>query len=620
MTLVLDATYRNRSSANGEDHLGRIYIELTAALVASGFWRRKNQGDGQSAYSSGTSNLFTANGGLGYATSGSWNAAVANSISHARAYIHLEEVVGGSATGRQVLMQRTTGTASSNDRDAVLIFSWEPFTGSPNATTAPTKPTKCRTYGNNDPNSAGDNIFNHLATSPQMGGAGGTIVHNIWVCDAPGGTTEDVCPFWAEVYDSTADEPAFCFGYEAVVDAAAADAHPCFVCLPLTAGATWEFGEITAVNPATHVAATGSGTCLFGISSADGATVEHMSMLRFVFPDSETLPGGTVRDDDVSAQRPILPAQIWTDVGDTSPSAFKGVCESLETLFPTTSHLWPATLFASVAHATERARISLGHVLLPWEVGVTRSGLSSTNSTDLRRIMAVAEVPDETAPTIGSFSPAAGAIAYTQAITIPISDNLDELSHFEIWAEFASRPDERVWSGNAFSSDYSTSTDLSGGNVVVRRDSGWPAAFTLKAKAWDQDNNPSTVGSAAYTISTSPNPAAADSALPTISSITPAPASALVADDTPIEFDVLDDRGLSYFAVYARYLDKRDYDVVWDGEDFAPKYDGSTVEAISGGYHFAVVRDVENVGGWTTQGRVRFKAAAVDTSGNAEAA
>ncbi len=551
MALVLDATYRNRSSANGEDHLGRIYIELAAALVASGFWRRKNQGDGQSEYSSGTSTLFTANGGLGYATSGAWNTAVANSISYPKAYIHLGEYVDGAFTGREMLLQRGSSAVAGADRNAVLVFAWEPFTGTPNATTAPTRPTKSHRYRSGDPNSSGVNIFVTLATSPQMGGSGGVIYHNVWVCDAPGGTTADVCPFWLEVYDGDSDEPAFCVGYESLRRAAAADDHPCVVSFPNTTGATWEFGQTVGASPLSHSGSTGSGS-LYSVSSADGTSVEQMAMVSYRTPDGTTRPGSATEiSDDVSSEYPILPCYVWSDVNDTSPAAIKGVCENLETLFPTANHLWPTTLFSLVAHATERPRVSFGHVLAPWEVGVSRGGLTASNRTDLRTVYEAITSPDTTAPVIGGFSPAAGAVAYTQAITVPISDNLDELLVYELWAEFAGRPDERVWSGGAFSSDYSTSSALSGGNLVVRRDAGWPAAFTLKARAYDEDGNVSNTGSAAYTISTSPNPAAADTGAPTVTLVSPTDGN--IGKNEPYVIDVYDFYGLARCILYVKW-------------------------------------------------------------------
>lgn len=504
MPLQLDATYRNQSTTSGTDHLGAIYLSVARALVATGFWRRKNQGDGQSAYSSGTGDLFTANSGLGYATSGAWNATVANSITHALAYAHLGEYVNGAFTGRELLLQRTTGTAAGDDLDAVMILSWEPFTGTPNANTAPTKPTKSRTYGNNDPNTAGDNVFIHLTTSPQMGGAGGTIIHNVWVCDTPGGTTEDVAPFWVEVYDSTADEPAFCFGYEALRDAAAGDDHPCLVCWPVTAGTTWEFGETVSAVPATHVAASGN-ACMFGVSSADNSTIEHMSMLRFLFPNSTTEPGnGAGTAADVSSQYPILPAIIYTDVADTSPSVFKGVCENLETLFPQSSHLWPNTMFASVAHATERARVSLGHVLLPWEVGVTRSGLSASDSTNLRRVLSSAPAADETDPELGTVSPAPGVIDPDEIISLAFSDEtaLAEVSVSATYSDLGYERTEAVYARGAYFAPYSGTDDGDATTLELAfsRDPGFPGDVVFTWVAVDGSGNRAT-GTVSYTLS-----------------------------------------------------------------------------------------------------------------------
>jgi hypothetical protein len=106
-----------------------------------------------------------------------------------------------------------------------------------------------------------------------------------------------------------------------------------------------------------------------------------------------------------------------------------------------------------------------------------------------------------------------------------------------------------------------------------------------------------------------------DTTAPQITNIAPAPGSA-IEDDEVIEFDITDVNDLALFVVFARYLDKRDWDVVWNGEEFAPKYSGSAAGSITGGFHFEVTRDAERVGGWSGQGRVRFEVKAIDVAGN----
>ena len=101
-----------------------------------------------------------------------------------------------------------------------------------------------------------------------------------------------------------------------------------------------------------------------------------------------------------------------------------------------------------------------------------------------------------------------------------------------------------------------------------------------------------------------------DTTKPTISNLNPAEGTTLAAEDS-IEFDVTDETGLRAVVILASFADSDRYEVVYDGDDFAPLYGGaSTAEEISGGYHFTVAR----TGGWP--GAVTFKPIAIDTSGN----
>lgn len=613
--MILSPT-RNQSSAAGADHTGRMILELTRAMVASGFWRRIHQGDGLSAYSSGTSDIFTHNTN-GYLTSGIWDGGNANSISNARAYVCVEELDGvGAATGRQLLLARGTGTAGGNDRLIVQAFAWEPFTGSPSATVSPTAPTLSKVVGTI--NGAGANIWGHLATSPQMGGAGGAIVFNYWVCDSPSGTTEDVCPFAVEAYDSTADELAFVIAYDALVDADDADPHPCAVSLvTLTTGAP-EWGEVVEATPPAAFGTTTAAQCWFsvGASSVDSWGAVRGSAVAAISATGSTFPSATSTDViNPSALRPIFPAPLWSDGDGVDLAAYKGTLESVEVIIQD-SQGWPNTYFASVAHASEPARVAMGPLTLPWEVGVSRSGVSATNYTNLRRVMSLELLnpPDSTAPVV-TFNQAAGAIAYNATLTVDITDNADDLAQARASVVY-SGGEHVVYDGSSFTSEFNAAgavTPITDGvRLTIKADDGFTGAFTLKVYGRDGDGN-ETTSTRAYTISTSPNPAAPDSTAPVVTLVSPT--NGRLSKFSQIVVDVTDDRALRYYELWA----------FWDNDLIPAELVYSAVRPtvatlyttsasnISGGVRITLQRK----SGWAYAPRI--VPVAVDTSGNMNA-
>lgn len=117
-----------------------------------------------------------------------------------------------------------------------------------------------------------------------------------------------------------------------------------------------------------------------------------------------------------------------------------------------------------------------------------------------------------------------------------------------------------------------------------------------------------------YTPDALPSPPP-DTTPPTITNLTPPPGAAISDATETVEFDVLDPDGVGIAAVFARFIAQDDYDVVWDGASFAPRYQGSTVEAVEEGLHFVL----KSQRGWAALGPVRFRALAVDPLGNVEA-
>src|SRR5512147_1145683 len=123
--LALSARSDTQTAA-GSDHIGALIVNLVRDLVDSGRWKRKHQGDGTSTYSSGTSDIFTGNGGLGYATSGTWTAGGgANTFTKVSAYIVIAELDAFNIeTGRYVLFQRSNSTSAGQDRNLRICVAW----------------------------------------------------------------------------------------------------------------------------------------------------------------------------------------------------------------------------------------------------------------------------------------------------------------------------------------------------------------------------------------------------------------------------------------------------------------------------------------------------------------
>ena len=94
---------------------------------------------------------------------------------------------------------------------------------------------------------------------------------------------------------------------------------------------------------------------------------------------------------------------------------------------------------------------------------------------------------------------------------------------------------------------------------------------------------------------------------PTVTNVTPVTGSSILPTQY-LQFDVTDAEGLLRVSVLASFADGT-YDVVYDGDAFAPKYSGSYYQAISGGYRFYVAPN----GGWRLSPTLRVIAA--DTGG-----
>lgn len=493
MAMIPAPSGQNLSATVATDNTGRAVMELTRFMVATGLWERAAQGDGAAVFSTGTADIFSANGGLGYTTSGAWNTGGANSFSNARAHVRLrEKTAGGSPTGREIVFQRGTGTTAGTDRNLCISFAWTGFTGSEDTVTAAATSTNSRMVCGSALNGAGGNFWVHLNTSPQIGGAGGPIVLNYWVCDES--STGDVAPFGLVGYDSGADEAAVCLFYEALYDAAVADDHPCAVFAIATSGVAWEAGEAVSALPDYWTATNQR------LLTADGLAAGE----RINPPDAQSRPGtgGLVFGADADGNQPIYPLTV---IVDTVPNVVKGCCESIEQNFPASlDYMFPHTFHASVADPVEPPRLSLGYLTVPWLVGVTPTGITSNNRTDVRRYKATS-TPDSGEPELGTVDPSSGSeIDPEDSVTLPFSDavGLATVTVCATYADLGYPRTEAVYAGGAFfppyeGTDDSTETEL---ELVISRDPGWPADVVLTWVAVDGAGNVAT-GTVPYTLS-----------------------------------------------------------------------------------------------------------------------
>jgi hypothetical protein len=502
MGLHIRDTHANIQLPQGTDRVGKLLLAgldrwTMDYLVGGNGWRIHGWGDGGSAFSNTLDNYgFTGNSGKGYLdTSTAWaSSAVANTITRPRAWFRIAEYVGGVATGRQVIFQRSSTTSDNGENNLICAMSLTGFTGSGLADSPPSGGTFVYLTGVSATfNGVG---FQIGGSNVNINASADLLVGQVLSSTEP---VNGVMPIGLLCHNKTSSAVRWSFTIEAVQQAAAADAHPlvawCYTWSSIIGG------------PAINSSATMFNATTSNVYTPVNGTWENFQIARFSTPDNVVHPvGGAsathIANDD--GKLPALPAYVCPDV--VNVTHFKGRLDSIRVHLPTsTSHLPPATYHCATPHATEDPRASAGHITYVAYDGFAYDWTGAADRTDLVTLdpNVVEAVPDTTAPEIANISPAPGSA---------------------------------------------------------------------------------------------------------------------IEDDEVIEFDVTDAGDIAYLAIYARYLDKRDYDVVYAHSEFAPKYAGSTVEEIEGGYHFAITRAVALVGGWAAQGRVRFVPAVVDASGNVEAA
>lgn len=580
--LRLDPVARNLTAPQGTDKFGLFLMSLDDALagtydaVTGTGWRREGAGDGLTYYTTTLDeDIWTANGGLGYYTGGTsgslWSGiqGVARSVTNASAWARYSEWVNGQRTGREWQWQRTT--TSATEAGLTAGFATAGFTGTPNATTPLTTSTTAKLwFGLSAWGTTTNWCSTTVASNYQVGGSG-SLGFQIWT--APPGVSYNGCVQFAFMGYGVANDLGFFGGYWALRDAAAVDDHPFFA------------GASTHANFAgTDNTYTNSSTFLSSIpthqhaTDAAGTTWYAASAFLFrdtqgtVFPPANATTLGRPNADGHYTMMPLV--LVLRHAVNTSGAMPKGVVNDMVMLIPAeTTHTFGN-------QATDDAGdlwMQIGYLALPWPSGVSLTNWSGATTTSTFKRYGRPGVVDDVAPVVGTIYPAAGAIAYDQAITVTLTDTV-ALAGVWVTADY-SEPDRHdvVARGDVLSPtvdvDYSVTPSGTENSVVlvVSRTAGWLGPFTLRVYAMDAAGNLSLQSTTAYTISTSPNPAAPDTSPPAVSGFSPAPGA--IAYDDSVSFTTSDDSAFRYVVV-VRYADYPD-EIAYNGYTSSSNYSAS---------------------------------------------
>lgn len=578
MPMVMLLANANKSIAGGQDCMGAILLTWARALVATPYYRFAGMGDGLAALTTTPgADIFTANGGLGYKTSGAWNTAAANSFSNPLAWFRLQKLDAlGLPTGKEIGVQRGSGTASGNDRFNVVAFSKAGWSGVPTASVFFPTGSYNSMWEPGPTNVFGGIGSNLTAGGGYLGSSTSLILHwNIWVPD--GLSAGNIAPTFLK-WDVGTTAQGF-FAIEAFKHIAPADTDP-FMVLGGD-GNAWG-AQSLAQNP-TMWSTTGAPCWSW---DKTGARIRCM-------PDKLL---------DFNGARPTNNTPMTSEAGNTynvhpmgymlatagGANSWKGYAENLEFLLPgSASMLNQASFHALVADAVEPPRLSIGNAALPWRVGTTPLSTPG-NFTTLRTALPSPAI-DTTAPVIATPSPAPGAIGTTQALTVNVTDDMG-LSRVIISVDY-STPDrhEKAFDGKdavaGYDGEYdanSTVTAIAGGYAyALRPDGGWRGAFTLRITAIDQGGNVQTAAHA-YTL--------LQSSQPSVSNISPPASSAIAANDA-ISFRTQDQTGILRDEVFIEFPNGQ-REVVWTGSAFTEGYEDSTRTIVSAGktYDYTIRR------------------------------
>jgi hypothetical protein len=434
MGLAIRSTHANIQLPPGTDRVGKLLLagverwELDYQVDGNG-WRIHGWGDGGAASSMVLGNNgFTGNGGKGYLdTATTWAlSATANTITRPRAWFRIAEFVGGVATGRQVVFQRSSTTTDNGENPVLCAASVTGFTGSGNATSPPTGGTYVYLTGSGS-------TFNGVGFL--LGGSNVNINDAVTLVGQVLSSTEPVSgvmPIGLLCHDKTNSAVRWCFTIEALLQHAAADAHPlvawCYTWSSIIGG------------PAISSSATMFNATTSNVYTPVAGVWENFQVARFNTPDNVSHPiGGAsathIANDD--GKYPALPAYVCPDV--VNVTHFKGRMDSIRVHLPASaSHLPPATYHCATPVTGEDPRLSAGHITYVAYDGFVPDWTGAADRTDLVTLdpNVVAAVPDVTAPTVTLISPVSlEDIADDQAITLEFDDDVG-IEFYVIYARF----------------------------------------------------------------------------------------------------------------------------------------------------------------------------------------
>ena len=240
------------------------------------------------------------------------------------------------------------------------------------------------------------------------------------------------------------------------------------------------------------------------------------------------------------------------------------------------------------------------HVLAVDAAGNTATSTGSFTVTD-----------PPAAPSFGSFSPAAGAVARADNVDFTVTSP-DGFSKIVVHAVLADGSTVMVYTGSAFGPEVNAASSVSGTTTrsfsITYDGDGWPDDYTLHVLAVDA-RGVSSETSSAYTLSDPPAPPdPPDVTPPVVTVLSPAPPGP-VGRNEAVRLRVTDSISLRRAWLFVT-MGGEQY-VIHNGYSFRPAYSaGSTRTAIEGGYEFVVLR----TGGWLAA--PTFEVQAADEAGN----
>lgn len=277
---------------------------------------------------------------------------------------------------------------------------------------------------------------------------------------------------------------------------------------------------------------------------------------------------------------------------------------------------FPGPFAASSARSniTNGYRYSIVHDGAGWPSStiafrITAIDAQGRTTTDTSYNLTVSGAP--TAPTIGSWSPSAGAVSRTVAVGFEVTSP-DGFASITVWSVLADGSSVIVYDGAAFGGQVDAGSSVSGTTTksftVVYDGAGWLDDYTLHVRATSALGLTATA-TQAYTLTDAPAPSTPDTTDPTVTLVSPS-ANSEIARTTPIVVDVTDEGGLAAVFVWIDYP-VGPPDLVHTGDAFTALFaGGSTRSSITDGYRFTLRRE----GGWPYAPTVRIKP--VDGSGN----